>query len=334
MNGYNGRMALRIGILSAAHVHTPSYAHCINNSPRAELAGVWDDDVVRGERFAAEFKTSFFGHLEDLFERCDAVAIASENIKHVELATKAAEQRKHILCEKPLATTTTDAKQMVDAAVAGGVVLMTALPCPFSPAFVKVLARIQSGDLGQIIAATTTNQGTCPFGWFVDEPVSGGGALIDHTVHVADLLHRLIGRNAVEVYAATGNNMHATSVENVAMLSLDYGDGVFASLDASWSKPAGYKTWGNVTLKLVCEKGLIEIDLFRQGVDVFQSQSPNHGIHGYMSNLDAMMFDEFVEAVEQGRAPLVTGEHGLAAVQIVDAAYASVRSGQPEAVAS
>ena len=53
-----------------------------------------------------------------------------------------------------------------------------------------------------------------------------------------------------------------------------------------------------------------------------------------MSNLDALMVDEFVNAIEQNREPLVTGEHGLAAVQIVDAAYASVRSGQPEAIAS
>ena len=178
-------MALRIGILSAAHVHAPSYAHCINSNPRAELAGIWDDNIQRGERIASDHSAPFFGHLEDLFERVDAVAIASENIKHVELATKAAEQRKHILCEKPLATNADDAKQMIEAATAGGVTFMTALPCPFSPAFTKLQTRLSSGELGRIVAATTTNQGTCPFGWFVDEAASGGGALIDHTVHVA-----------------------------------------------------------------------------------------------------------------------------------------------------
>lgn len=327
-------MALRIGILSAAHVHAPSYAHCINSNPRAELAGIWDDNIQRGERIASDHIAPFFGHLEDLFERVDAVAIASENIKHVELATKAAEQRKHILCEKPLATNADDAKQMIEAATAGGVTFMTALPCPFSPAFTKLQTRLSSGELGRIVAATTTNQGTCPFGWFVDEAASGGGALIDHTVHVADLLRRLIKRNPTSVFAATGKNMHDTAVENVAMLSLDYGDGVFASLDASWSKPSGYKTWGNVTLKLVCENGLVEVDLFRQAVDAYQTHAPNHVQHGFMSNLDALMVDEFVNAIEQNREPLVTGEHGLAAVQIVDAAYASVRSGQPEAIAS
>jgi predicted dehydrogenase len=255
----------------------------------------------------------------------DAVVIAGNNISHKEYALAAAEAGKHVLCEKPLATNSSDAQAMIDAANSAGVVLMTAFPCPFAPAFNRLVELARSGSMGKILAVCATNHGTCPMGWFVDSARSGGGAIMDHTVHVADLLNRLIGASPIVVSVQASSAMHNLSCEDIAMLTLDYGDGVFATLDASWSRIDGYKTWGDVTLKVVFEAGVIEVDLFRQGLDSYHNDGKSHQMVSYASNLDALMFAEFVSAIREKREPLTSGEDGLAAVKIVEQAYTSLQ---------
>lgn len=325
-------MAFRLGVLSAAHVHAPSYAACCNALPTAELVGVWDDSPERGQSFASRFETQFFGELDALLDRCDGVVIASENVKHAELVEAAAAQGKHVICEKPLAVNEDQARRLLGSTRAAGVTLMTAFPCPFSPAFQTAARRVASGEIGELLALCTTNRGTCPFGWFVQPELSGGGAMIDHTVHVADLLQRVIGSVPETVYARTGHNMYGQEWEDTAMLSLRYPGGVFATLDSSWSRPSSYKTWGDVTMNFVGSKGTIEIDLFAQSVEVYRDGKPTHTLAGFGANLDLLMVSEFVNACLEGRPPLVTGEDGWNAARVAIAGYQSLETGEPVAL--
>lgn len=320
---------LRVGILSAAHVHTPSYADCLRRLDLAELVGVWDDDVGRGQAFAERHGCDFVGDRADLLSRCDAVVVTAENVRHRSLAVEACGMGKHVLCEKPLATTVADAQAMVDAARTAGVNLMTAFPCPFSPAFDKLQARVRNGDIGQVVAVCSTNRGSCPGGWFVQKELSGGGAMIDHTVHVADLLRRLLGCEPVRVQAQIGHNTYDQDWEDTAMLTLEYPNGVFATLDSSWSRPKSFKTWGDVTMNVVGEKGTIELDMFGPAIDRYHPGSKTHSVLGYGSNLDLAMVSEFVASVLENRLPKVTGEDGLAAVRVAEMAYASVGRMEP-----
>src|SRR5947209_6406336 len=93
---------VRVGILSTAHLHVWAYVSAVAQNPNAQLAGVWDDDAERLGSFCAQTKAKPFQKLEDLLNECDAVIITSENSRHAELAEKAAQAGKHILCEKPL----------------------------------------------------------------------------------------------------------------------------------------------------------------------------------------------------------------------------------------
>jgi predicted dehydrogenase len=113
------------------------------------------------------------------------------------------------------------------------------------------------------------------------------------------------------------------------MLTIEYPSGVFASLDSSWSRPKSYKTWGDVTMKIVGEKGVIELDLFVQGLDLYSDASGAHGMLGYASNLDQAMVDEFLAAHTEKRKPKVTMQDGLAAADLALAAYESASTGQP-----
>lgn len=208
---------------------------------------------------------------------------------------------------------------------------MTAFPCRFSPTFVNLNSRIKAGDLGKLVAAATTNQGKCPGGWFTDPNLSGGGAMIDHVVHVADLLRVLTSQNPETVQAQIGSNMYGQTWDDTAMVTIAFPSGLFATIDSSWSRPKSYKTWGNVTLNLVGEKGVAEADLFVQGMDVTTDQGITR--YGSGSNIDRLMVKEFIDAVTESRPPSITLEDGLWASRVAVAAYESVNNGgQPQPV--
>ncbi|MFM9871840.1 MAG: Gfo/Idh/MocA family protein [Fimbriimonadaceae bacterium] len=321
-------MPIRVGLISTAHVHAPAFASSIIGNPKAELVGIWDNEKERGETFAQKFDTHFTSDLNTLLNQVDAVAIASENIHHKAHISAAISAKKHVLCEKPIAPNAAHAEEIAILAQTEGLVLATAFPCPFSPNFEHAISRIENGDIGTILAVSTTNQGKCPFGWFTNPELSGGGSMIDHVVHVADLIRRLLGEDVASVQAQTGNNHYSENCEDTAMVTVEFTNGVFVTIDSSWSKPPNSSTWGNVKLNMVGEKGIIELDLFCQGL-VLTNQNGTSQV-GTGSNLDAMLFDNFFDAILGGVRPKSTLQDGLWASQIAIKAYESVaQAGAP-----
>ncbi len=321
---------LRVGLLSAAHVHATGYARCLSESHQAEFVGVWDEDDGRAGAIAERFGGRVFTDLGAFLAECDAVAIASENLRHADHIEAAARSGLAILCEKPVVASREHAAKVRAVLDETGVAFMTAFPCPFSPAFLRLRETVASGAIGRVLAVNATNRGRCPFGWFVQPELSGGGAMIDHVVHVADLLWRLLGEAPHRVAAQTGSNVYGQAWEDTAHVTLGYPSGVFATIDSSWSRPQTYRTWGDVTLKVVGEKGLIEADLFDQGLGLTTDTLRRVGTG---SDLDQLMVREFLDSLEQGRPPLVTAEDGLRASEVALAAYENVASPQTGALA-
>lgn len=310
-------------------MHSWGYVSALQSCGDARVAAVWDPEIGRKDIFALENGLHQAESPNDLFDRVDAVIITSNNKSHAEYAELAANAGKPILCEKPLVTSEGEAKRMRNA-VEGKVHLMTAFPCRFSASYIRLKERVQNGDIGKIEAICATNRGKCPFDWFVDVEQSGGGAMIDHTVHVADLLLDLLGEEPSSVQAQTGHNMYGQSWEDTAMVTLQYPSGAFATIDSSWSRPQNYKTWGDVTMNVVGEKGVIELNMFGQQLGVW---STAHTVAGYGSNIDSGLVSEWISSVTEGRAPSVGLEAGLAASRVAIAAYKSVGKSEPAAVA-
>lgn len=324
-------MSIRVGLVGAAHVHAPSFISSLQGNPKAEFVGIWDDQAERGEALAAQFDTHYTADLGTLLGQVDAICIASENMRHLEHLKAAVKAGRHALCEKPIAPNADHAQQIEVLADSPGLVLATAFPCPFSPNFTAAQSRVENGDIGTLLAACCTNQGRCPFGWFTDPALSGGGAMIDHVVHVADLLRRLFGPEVAHVQAQIGNGHYGQQWDDMAMVTVGFDSGAFASIDSSWNRPDAYHTWGNVKLNLVGEKGVIELDLFSQGASLTGADGMK--TIGTGSNLDALMVDDFLSAILDKRPPMSTLRDGLWASQIAIKAYESVsQSGQPAAV--
>jgi predicted dehydrogenase len=320
---------VKIGIMSFAHIHAFSYANCLKQMKEVEFVGIADDDITRGEKAAEQFETKLFPNYHALLDAVDAVIITAENARHVDLAIAAAEAGKHILCEKPIATTIRDAQAMIDACKTHGVKLMTAFPCRFSPAMVKVKEHVDAGDIGTILAIKGTNRGKCPGGWFVDIEKSGGGAVIDHTVHVVDLMRWLLRSEPVEVYAEISNLIHHGNYDDVGMLTITFENGVFATLDTSWSRPESYPTWGDVTMDITGTEGMIFMDMFAQNIICYSDETMRTEWVNWGSNIDRAMILDFVSSIANDVPVSVTGEDGLKALEVALAAYKSSSTGSP-----
>lgn len=317
-SGYKNGMPLRVGMLSVAHMHSYGYAAGLKHHPGAELAGVWHDEPAQRAAFVSQFATPEYATIDALLENVDAVIICSENRRHVAHIEAAFAAGKPVLCEKPIVGAEDEAAYLAENLLGKGW-LMTAFPCRYSPAFGRLKERV--GELGAIRAICATNRGRCPGGWFIEPEKSGGGAMIDHVVHVTDLLRAMLGEEVVRVQAQTGHNRYGQAWDDTAMLTLEFASGVFATLDSSWSRPDHYKTWGDVTMNVVGEQGVVEMDMFGQTLDVWASGS--HRLAGYGSDLDALLVDDFVSAVVDGREPPITGFDGLQASRVALAGYRS-----------
>ncbi len=326
---------MKIGILSFAHLHAEAYIGNLRAAPGVDMMGIADDDPARGQHFADLFDARLYPSCEALLaEQPDGVLICSENVHHRRLVEMAAQAGAHVLCEKPLATSLDDAQAILQACESAGVMLMTAFPMRFSAPLLEVKAMLGSGGLGKIYGCNSTNQGQLPRRhreWFVDKELAGGGAVMDHTVHLADILRWYLEREVVAVFAQTNRIFHADTVdvETGGSIMLTFANGVFVSIDCSWSRPTHYPTWGGLAFDLVGERGLVTVDAFRQNL-VTRGHPKQHAAWSFWgSDMNQVMVEEFVAAIREARAPCVTGYDGYKALEVALAAYASAKTGKP-----
>lgn len=326
---------MKIGIMSFAHHHAEWYIQNLRDLEDVEIAGVADDDSLRAQRFAELYGVPYAPGYEALLDgRPDGVIVASENSRHRPLVDMAAAAGVHVLCEKPLATTLADARAVVDACDRAGVLLMTAFPMRFSAPLLAVKQQLESGELGEVYAFNGVNQGELPTAhrdWFVDKELAGGGAIIDHTVHLVDIMRWYLGSEVEEVYAQSNRIIYGdqVDVETGALEMLRFQNGVFATIDASWSRPPYWPTWGGLAFELVAERGAILVDAFSQNLTVYRHDVGRANWLYWGSDANQAMIAEFVAAIREQRPPLVTGMDGYRAVEVALAAYDSAASGEP-----
>jgi predicted dehydrogenase len=300
--------------------------------PDVELAAIADEDQARLRSAVDQFGGEAFADYRDLLacEDIEAVIIASPNAEHHEHVIAAARAKKHVLCEKPIATTRTDGLEMVSACREHGVKFQTAFPVRFSAPATSLCRMVREGAVGTPLAVKATNPGRYPGGWFGDPALAGGGAVMDHTVHVADLLRWIFDAEITQVYAEIDTALHPDlPVDDVATLLLTLSNGVFASLDPSWSRPKAWPTWGGVTMEVIGDRGVISMDAFSQHLELFEDRGLRHLFVPWAEGGDLPMIRSFVDAIRNDTDPSVTGEDGLRAMEVALCAYESARRHEP-----
>lgn len=339
-------MTLRIGVLSFAHTHAIGYLSALAAMPDVEVRGSDPDGrstgtglgELRGADLAAALGVEYADSHEDLLAwGPDGVVVTSENARHRELVELAAAAGAHVLCEKPLATSWEDGLAVRDAVDRAGVVLMMAFPVRFASAFERLRATHASGALGTVFSARGANNGMLPLtrDWFTDPSLSGGGALVDHVVHVADLLDGLTGASPVHVTAVANRVLHAerARAETSGLVTVTYDSGMIATIDCSWSRPDTSPAWGGLTLDVAGTGGTVSVDFFGAATRGLDAVSGRPIELRYGADHDVPMLRTFLEAVRTGRQPQPDVGVGLRTLSIVLAAQESVRTGRTVPVA-
>jgi predicted dehydrogenase len=337
---------LKVAVMSFAHTHAAGYVASLAAMPDVEVRASDPDGTstgasiaeLRGRPLADALGVGYADTYDELLDwHPDAVVITSENARHRELAQRAAAAGAHILCEKPLATTWADGLAMRDAAAAAGVALMVAFPVRFASAFERLRTEHRAGALGTLIAVRATNNGMLPQAraWFTDPTQSGGGALMDHVVHIADLLDGLMHSPPATVTAIANRKLHAgrADAETAALVTITYENGVIAAVDCSWSKPDTAAVWGNLTLQVAGTGGTVAIDFFGPAAHGFAADTGLPIESRYGPNFDDAMLSRFLEVVRSGEQAPPDVHVGLRTLSIVLAAQESVLTGRTVRVA-
>jgi predicted dehydrogenase len=252
-------------------VHADGFIALLAAAPEVDVY-VSDPDAPdapdRGHRGIPR-EAHYVAGYQELFDRSlDGVVITSETSYHRGLIERATAAGTAILCEKPLATTSDDARAIADAVRRHDVPFLIAYPVRFLPVCRDLLARYQSGLLGEVVALRGTNNGQLPVArdWFTDSRLAGGGALFDHVVHLADLMDALLAARPTTVSATTNRILHADrpgTAETAGLVLVTYDNGVVAAIDCSWSHPESAPTWGGLTLNVTGTRGDLYVDAFR-----------------------------------------------------------------------
>ncbi|WP_407542317.1 Gfo/Idh/MocA family oxidoreductase (plasmid) [Deinococcus radiomollis] len=330
-------MTLRLALLGVAHVHAHAYATLLGGREDVELLGFCEEDPDTARAFsqASGLKPLPLGEL--LASGPQGVIVCSETARHLPLVQAAAGAGAHVLCEKPIAASESDALSMKAACEAAGVQFMTAFPARFSADVQALERQMRSGNLGAALSYSGVNHSVAPdreAPWFSQPALSGGGAGMDHIVHLADLL-RFLGERPVEVYARLlpvpeWVLPEAAATDAAGLVTLRLESGATASIDCSWSRPPGYPRWGQLRLDVTASRGLVSLDLFAGHLKV---SGARYGWAGYGPDLNALMLEEFLRLCrwpEQDGGPgRADWQDGYEALRVVRAAYASASSGQP-----
>ncbi len=322
-------------LLGVAHTpHALSYADALRRSRTGRLAGIFDPSPELGGPLAEELGVSYYSDAGELVDRARpaAAVVCSASDRHRELVELAASRGVHVLCEKPLATTVTDAAAMVDTCRAHGVQLHTAFVSRFYPALRQARDLVARGELGTVRGMVGGNRGRPPLPprypeWITNPSASGGGALIDHSVHVVDAMRFVTGLEAHEVLAETATSFVDSDVEDSALVSVVFDGGVPASVDPSWSVTPDSPWSYDFYLRVLGSEGTVSISTGREALAV----SGSHGDRTYAlvpfePDIDQAMVEAFLRSVLEGRVldPCATGVDGLRALEVACAAYASV----------
>ena len=331
-----------IGVIGCGRIsqlrHIPEYA----KNPEAELVGFCAmNSPARAEAMAKQYGGKVYGTVEEMLAdpKIQAVSVCTANATHAELTIRALNAGKHVLCEKPMATTVAECEAMVEAAKRNGKFLMIAQNQRLDKVHLAAKKLLDEGLIGKVISFRTIFGHGGPETWSI-EPGSGTwffdksraviGAMGDLGIHKTDLIQHLLGQRVVRVTAklTTLDKCYADGtligVDDNAFCIYEMSGGAVGTMTASWSTYGGlddsvvlYGTKGILRVYEDPEKPLQAMlaDGTRMSWDV-KPTPENSGI-----------IDQWMECILQNKEPEISGESALQAMRAVLASVESSETG-------
>jgi 1,5-anhydro-D-fructose reductase (1,5-anhydro-D-mannitol-forming) len=282
-----------------------------------DIRSVMSSSEERGQAYAREHNiprhvTELAALLQD--DAIDAVYISTTNELHRDQAIAAARAGKHVLCEKPLATSLADARAMLDAARSAGIVFATNHHLRAAATHNAVRDAIRAGRIGRPLAAKVFHAGLLPQhlqGWRLDRPEAGAGAILDLTVHDTDVLRFVLGENPVEVTAFSQSaGMGKSGIEDGVMGVIRFESGLMAQFHDGFTTryaETGLEVHGT-------EGSLVGRNVMTQrpvGTVVLRDAAGEQTLPTSDANLYTTTIQAFHQAIAGKGQPLCTAEDGI-----------------------
>ncbi|OES46693.1 Gfo/Idh/MocA family protein [Domibacillus iocasae] len=329
---------IKVGIIGcgsiAKHRHIPEYAMNEN----VEIVAFCDIIAARAHAFADQYNAKAYVDYNELLENeeIDAVSVCTPNSLHAPVSIAALKAGKHVLCEKPMATSSEEAEAMIAAAEENGKKLMIGHNQRFVPSHAKARSIIESGELGKIYSFRTAFGHSGPenwsadgeHSWFFDKEQAFIGAMGDLGVHKTDLLRYLIGEEFVEAAAFVETSAKQNStVDDNAVCILKSESGIIGTLAASWSYNGGED---NSTV-FYAEKGIMRLEDdpdYSLIIDYKNGNSERHSLGTIQSNeegqqTDTHVVEHFINSIVEDKTPPVCGNEGKKSLEVILAALES-----------
>jgi UDP-N-acetylglucosamine 3-dehydrogenase len=283
-----------------------NHARVLSEIAGVELAGVVDPDSKQRDLVARVLNCPVFTDLDPLLDSgVEAVTIAAPTHLHHDIALTCIARGLHVLVEKPIAPTVEEGRAIVAAARRAGVTLMVGHVERFNPAVESIKLALKDQD---IFSIAITRVGPIP------PRMSNVGVVIDLAVHDIDLIRWFTASEIVEIQPQTSSAVAVR--EDIALLQFRTASGVLAHINTNWLTPFKARTIHVATR----DKYLIGDLLTRQVTECFGFQpdgsySMRHLSVGYAEPLRAEL-RAFIDAISNKTAPPVTGEEGVASLEI------------------
>ena len=294
------------------------HARAVLAHPAGELVGVanWRPDSAGklAERHGIPRVTTDWEALATDPE-VDAAIVATPNALHAPQTLALLRNGKHVMVEKPMATSVAECDAMVAASERFGASLMVAHCWRFREEVVAVRDRIEAGELGEVVKTrgygVHANWG--PSGWFTQRDLAGGGALVDMGVHAIDTARFLLGEPVPKRVCATLGTRYGTyDVDDDSILLISWSNGTNSIVESGWWQP---------------HLGGLEADTEVYGTKgyarIWPPEPPSEDYEHVTQPMFTAQVKEFIDATAEGRQPRPSGRDGRVVMQVVEMAYAS-----------
>ena len=292
-----------------------NHARVFNELPNVKLISVIDLNEATAKDVSRRYNTSYASDPAEAIAdpEVDAVTICTPTITHTELALHAIEAGKHVLVEKPMTNTVAEAEALIRAARKNGVHLAVGFVERFNPAVHEAYRLISEGAIGDIILAHTKRVSRWPV------RIGDVGVIKDLAVHDIDIVNKLFGVEAGSVFATAGNIQH--SFEDYANIMMCFKGKRGAFIETNWLTPRKVRT-----LTITGTEAIINVEYITQTLTL---ESERQMVQPFIPNAEPLRLEleSFVNSIMRDTPPVVTGEDGLRALRVCEAAIESARTG-------
>jgi UDP-N-acetylglucosamine 3-dehydrogenase len=302
---------------------------------RVRLVGTAEPVEEVREKAVNRFHVVAFERYQQMIEETkpDLVVIAAPTHLHFEVASYALEVGVHVLVEKPIATTVEEGQTLIQLAQRKGVHLAVGHVERFNPAVMALKRQLAEGDLGKIFSLHARRLGPFP------PRIRDVGVTLDLATHDLDAMRYLTGEEVAHVYAETQQRIHQQH-EDLLLGLVRFVNGALGVLDVNWLTPSKVRE-----LTVTGERGMYLVNYLSQDLYFYENdynptswdalRSITGVSEGTMTRLKVqkaeplrLEYEDVLTAIEQDRRPTVTGEDGLAVLQLAHQLLAATQTGK------